>query len=141
MLEFGRVNKRCGKRVSQCTGFSLIEVMFALFLIVLVIGIATEVAGNSVRNVTYMKESTFARWVGLNQIELYKIEVAQGTRVVGVGFDQGEAEMGSMQWRWEREVGASNSADLLEMKVAVYRQDDGSDADPVIVVKGYIAPP
>jgi general secretion pathway protein I len=122
-------------------GFSLIEVMFALFLIVLVIGIATEVAGNSVRNVTSMKESTFARWVGLNQLELYKIEVAQGTRVAGAGFDEGEEEMGNMQWRWVREVGSSNSADLLEMKVSVYRQEDSSDADPVMVVKGYIAPP
>lgn len=135
------MNKRSGKRFGKIHGFSLIEVMFALFLIVLVIGIATEVAGNSVRNVTSMKESTFARWVGLNQIELYKIEVAQGKRVAGAGFDQGEAEMGNMQWRWEREVGDSNSADLLEMKVAVYRQDDGSGDEPVIVVKGYIAPP
>lgn len=125
----------------QHKGFSLIEVMFALFLIVLVIGIATEVAGNSVRNVTSLKESTFARWVGLNQLELYKIEVAQGTRIVGMGIDEGESEMGNMQWRWVREVGGSNSADLLEMKVSVYRSDDSSDLDPVMVVKGYIAPP
>lgn len=136
-----KLTGKCHQMQRSSAGFSLIEVMFALFLIVLVIGIATEVAGNSVRNVTSMKESTFARWVGLNQIELYKIEVAQGSRVVGVGFDTGEAEMGNMQWRWERDVGGSNSADLLEMKVAVYRQEDSSDDDPVIVVKGYIAPP
>lgn len=122
-------------------GFSLIEVMFALFLIVMVIGIATEVAGNSVRNVTSLKESTFARWVGLNQLDMYKVEVAQGTRTVGVGFDEGESEMGNMQWRWVREVGGSSSADLLEMKVSVYRESDSSDDDPVITVKGYIAPP
>lgn len=122
-------------------GFSLIEVMFALFLIVMVIGIATEVAGNSVRNVTSLKESTFARWVGLNQLDMYKIEVAQGKRVVGVGIDEGESEMGNMRWRWVREVGSSNSPDLLEMKVSVYREADSRDVDPVIVVKGYIAPP
>ena len=122
-------------------GFSLIEVMFALFLIVMVIGIATEVAGNSVRNVTSLKESTFARWVGLNQLDMYKIEVAQGTRTVGVGIDEGESEMGNMQWRWVREVGGSSSADLLEMKVSVYRESDSSGDDPVIIVKGYIAPP
>ncbi len=122
-------------------GFSLIEVMFALFLIVMVIGIATEVAGNSVRNVTSLKESTFARWVGLNQLDMYKIEVAQGKRVVGVGIDEGESEMGNMRWHWVREVGSSNSPDLLEMKVSVYREADSRDVDPVIVVKGYIAPP
>ena len=108
MARYGRSKKLRKKS----RGFSLVEVMFALFIIALVIGIATEVAGNSVRNVTSMKESTFARWVGLNQLELYKIEVAQGTRVVGPGFDQGEAEMGNMVWRWVREVGSSNSADL-----------------------------
>nr|CAA6827824.1 MAG: Type II secretion system protein I [uncultured Thiotrichaceae bacterium] len=126
---------------SKNKGFSLIEVMFALFLIVMVIGVATEVAGNSVRNATSLKESTFARWVGFNQLDMYKIEVAQGARVVGVGIDEGEAEMGNMQWRWVREVGGSNSADLLEMKVSVYREADSRDDDPVITVKGYIASP
>ncbi|MEZ5448232.1 MAG: type II secretion system minor pseudopilin GspI [Thiolinea sp.] len=126
-----------GKAARQRRGFSLVEVMFALFIIVLVIGIAAEVAGNSVRNVTLMKESTFARWVALNQLELYKIEIAQGTSQPGAG-GSGEEEMGNMQWRWVREVSNSGSADLLEVRVSVYREDDPGSAEPVITMKGYI---
>lgn len=121
-------------------GFSLVEVMFALFLVALVIGIASKVAGNSVRNTTSLKESTFARWVALNQIDLYKIELAQGKAVPSVGNNAvGESEMGNMEWRWEREVRASSSADLLEIRVDVFRTDNGNDDEAVITMKGYVA--
>ena len=96
----------------KSNGFSLVEVLMALFLIALVIGVATEVAGNSVRNASSLKESTFARWVALNQIESYKIEVAQGA-IVSPGADSGEAEMGNMEWRWLREISNSASDTLL----------------------------
>ena len=122
-------------------GFSLVEVMFALFLVALVIGVASEVAGNSVRNVTSMKEATFARWVALNQIDTYKIERAQAgpNGVMPADTAEGETEMGNMQWRWERELVASNSTDLRELRVTVYRTDNDADDEPVITVKGYVA--
>ncbi|MGB1258187.1 MAG: type II secretion system minor pseudopilin GspI [Thiolinea sp.] len=122
------------------TGFSLVEVLLALFLVAMVIGIASEVAGNSVRNVTSLKESTFARWVALNQLDGYKIEIAQGA-TPSAGGDSGEAEMGNMSWRWVREVTTSGSDALLEVRVTVFRADDRSDEDPVMMVKGYIPAP
>ena len=118
-------------------GFSLVEVLLALFLIALVIGVASEVAGNSVRNVSSLKESTFARWVALNQIESYKIEVAQGA-IASPGGDSGEAEMGNMEWRWLREVSNSASDTLLEIRVTVFRAEDSSGKDPIITIKGYV---
>lgn len=118
-------------------GFSLVEVLLALFLVAMVIGVASEVAGNSVRNVSSLKESTFARWVALNQIERYKIEVAQGA-IASAGSDSGEAEMGNMEWRWLREVTNSSSDTLLEIRVTVFRADDVAEDAPVILVKGYV---
>lgn len=121
----------------QHAGFSLVEVLLALFLIAMVIGIASEVAGNSVRNVSSLKESTFARWVALNQIESYKIEIAQGA-IASSGSDSGEAEMGNMEWRWLREVNNSSSDTLLEIRVTVFRAEDSSEENPIITVKGYV---
>ncbi|MEZ5479906.1 MAG: type II secretion system minor pseudopilin GspI [Thiolinea sp.] len=117
-------------------GFSLVEVMFALFLIVLVIGIASQVASNSVRNANAMKEATFARWVGLNQLELYQMAVDAGT--AGSGNDEGDEAMGDRQWHWVREVSPSSADALLEVKVLVYRTDDTMAEDPSASVKGYI---
>ena len=127
------------QRYTQGRGFSLVEVLFALFLVALVVGVATEVAGNSVRNVSSLKEATFARWVALNQIDVYRIERVQaGDGPAPNGNAQGEEEMGNMQWRWQREVSSGSSAGLLEIRVAVYRADDVSSDEPVLTMKGYV---
>lgn len=115
-------------------GFSLIEVMFALFLVVMVIGIASKVASNATRNTTLVKESTFARWVALNQLDLYQMAVETGSTEPPVS---GEEVMGNTTWRWEREVLPSNAAILLEVRMHVYASDSRSD-EPVVTVKGYI---
>ena len=124
----------------ESAGFSLVEVLLALFLVAMVIGVASEVTGNSVRNISSLKESTFARWVALNQIEGYKIEVAQGA-IASPGGDSGEAEMGNMEWRWLREVTNSSSDTLLEVRVTVFRAEDTSEENPIITVKGYVPTP
>ncbi len=117
-------------------GFSLLEVMFALFLVAVVIGMTTQVASNSVRNATALKESTFARWVALNQLELYKMQVASGNNAGG--DDQGEDEMGDLSWRWVRAVKQSSTTELLEVKVSVYPVEGGDEDSPVASAKGYV---
>ncbi len=130
---------RCGRVPTrrQRAGFSLVEVLLALFLVAMVIGIASEVTGNSVRNMRSLKESTFARWVALNQIERYKMDIAQGA-IASPGADSGEAAMGKVKWRWLREVSNSSSDTLFEVRVTVFRADDSSEDDPVIMLKGYV---
>lgn len=124
-------------KASPCkqTGFNLLEVLLALFIVALVIGMATQVVGTSIRNTTAMQESTFARWVGFNQIEWYKIKKANSE--VLPALEEGEEEMGNMKWHWVREVGNSSAADIAEIKVKVYREGKQGDEDPVAVVKGY----
>ena len=119
-------------------GFSLVEVLLALFMIALVIGVASEVTGHTVRNISSLQSSTFARWVALNQIESYKIEIAQGTAIASAGADSGEAEMGNREWRWLREVSNSSSDTLLEVKVMVFHADDQTEEEPIVTVKGYV---
>lgn len=126
------------KKNAGQSGFSLVEVMFALFIIVLVISIASQVAANSTRNVQILKETTFARWVGLNQLDLYEMAMDNGSTEPAA---DGEEVMGNMPWRWTREVSPSSSDLLLEVKVSVFHGNNSSDAEPVTVVKGYVQPP
>lgn len=119
-------------------GFSLVEVLFALFIITLVIGIASQVAANSVRNAQILKEATFARWVGLNQLDLYQMAVDNNSPEPA---SEGEEEMGNIAWRWLRETSSSNSEILLEVKVSVFHRDNSTDTEPVAVVKAYVRPP
>lgn len=129
---------RKAKHAHSQTGFSLVEVMFALFIIALVIGIASQVAGNSVRNAQILKEATFARWVGLNQLDLYQMAIDNN---VTEPSTEGEEDMGNMPWRWSREIKPASSDILLEVKVSVFHGDNSTDTEPVAVVKAYVRPP
>lgn len=126
------------KHTSSQTGFSLVEVMFALFIIVLVISITSQVAANSVRNARLLKEATFARWVGLNQLDLYQMAVDSNSLEPAA---EGEEEMGKMPWRWVRETKPSSSDILVEVKVSVFHGNNSTDTEPVSVVKGYVRMP
>lgn len=126
------------KLTSHQTGFSLVEVMFALFIIVLVISIASQVAGNSARNAQILKETTFARWVGLNQLDLYQMAIDNNSLEPA---SEGEEEMGNIPWRWLRETKPSSAEILLEVKVSVFHGNNSTDNEPVAVVKGYVRPP
>lgn len=125
-------------KASVQAGFSLVEVLFALFIIVMVISIASQVAGNSVRNARLLKESTFARWVALNQLDLYQMAIDTKTTEPPA---EGEEVMGDLPWRWVREVKPSSSDILLEVKVSVFHGDNSTDDEPVSVVRGYVPPP
>jgi len=57
------------QKAHKSSGFSLLEVLVALFIVATVIAMATKVASNSVRNARLMKESTFAQWVALNELD------------------------------------------------------------------------
>lgn len=126
------------KSTSSQAGFSLVEVMFALFIIVLVISIASQVAANGARNAQLLKESTLARWVGLNQLDLYQMAVDNNSLEPA---SEGEEVMGNIAWRWVRETKPSSSDILVEVRVSVFHSEQASDSEPVAVVKGYVRPP
>ncbi|MCB1620644.1 MAG: type II secretion system minor pseudopilin GspI [Thiothrix sp.] len=124
-----------GRKRTHARGFTLIEVLMALFLIALVIGVASKVAGNSVRNMTLVRETTFARWVALNQLALYRI-----TRQTGeAAGTEGEEEMGNLQWRWVIEPDETTAEILKGVKVSVYRAEAAFDSDPLVTIKGFEA--
>lgn len=114
-------------------GFSLIEVMMALFLIALVIGVSGRLAGNALRNANELTDVTMARWVALNQIT-----DAQLMSPLKLGKASGKEKMGQLEWRWQRELQPSQDESLIEISVQVFRADVASDV-PVATARGYRA--
>ncbi len=127
--------KKTDRSSTQSAGFSLLEVMMALFIVALVIAAVSKVALNSTRNARLMKESTLAHWVALNELDRYQIDLALGK---AGGASEGEEEMGNMSWHWVREVKPSSSSDLMEVKVSVYHIDDRSEEEAVATAKAYV---
>lgn len=121
--------------MASTRGFSLIEVMMALFLIALVIGVSSSLAGNALRNANELTDATLARWVALNQVT-----EAQLMSPLKTGTTDGKETMGQLEWRWQRDIQPSQDESLLEINIKVFRATSTSET-PVATVKGYRATP
>ena len=78
------------------TGFTLLEVMVALFIVAVALGGAIKVIGNASQNAARLADRTFANWVALNQMAELRIK-GEWPRV---GETKGEQEMSGRTWSW-----------------------------------------
>lgn len=87
---------RCG---GQYRGFTLIEVLVALFVLVLALGALQLRIGSYIDNAAYLRDKTVANWVALNQLELLRIARRLGV-APPVGNQEGSVGMAGRNWYW-----------------------------------------
>jgi general secretion pathway protein I len=81
-------------------GFTLLEVLVALFIVALAVGALLGTVTSSASNIDYLRQKTLAEWVALNR--LTEIRIAQ--QMPDKGKRTGNSEMAGMRWQWEEEV-------------------------------------
>ncbi len=86
------------KRRTQ--GFTLVEVLVALVIVAFGMGAVLTALTSSADNLTYMREKTFAEWVGLNQLALARL---QGT-IPPTGATEGDIDFATKRWHWQQTV-------------------------------------
>lgn len=118
------------------SGFTLLEVMVALFVVAIALGGAIKVMGNAAQNTSRLSNKTFAQWVGLNQIAKLK------TTKVWPKYDEanGESEMASQKWKWVQKTIKTEDANIKRVEVSVRLVND-SDSNPFATVVGFLAKP
>ncbi len=118
------------------TGFTLLEVMVALFVVAIALGGAIKVMGNAAQNTSRLSNKTFAQWVGLNQIAKLK------TTKAWPKFDEkkGETEMASRKWKWVQKTIKTEDKNIKRVEVSVTLAND-SDPNPFATVVGFLAKP
>jgi general secretion pathway protein I len=118
------------------SGFTLLEVMVALFVVAIALGGAIKVMGNAAQNSSRLSNKTFAQWVGLNQVAKLKITQAWPK------FDEisGEAEMASQKWKWVQKTIKTEDENIKRVEVSVKLAND-SDPNPFATVVGFLAKP
>ena len=117
-------------------GFTLLEVMVALFVVAIALGGAIKILGNAAQNSSRLSDKTFAQWVALNQIATLKITKAWPK------FDEvkGETEMASRKWKWVQKTIKTDDDDIRRVEVSVGLTGD-DDPNPFATVVGFIAKP
>jgi len=104
-------------------GFTLLEVLIALGVLGIALGAITQSVGSTISNVSYLRDKTFAHWVGMNRIA----ELRSNAKWPSVGSSDGSEVMGEHEWHWKEKV-SPLSAEFknlrrIEIEVRTERND------------------
>jgi len=115
-------------------GFTLLEVLIALGILAIALGAITQSISSTISNVGYLRDKTFAHWVGMNQMA----EMRSNGKWPSVGNSDGSEVMGGNEWFWKKKVSPLNEEfkDLrrVEIEVRANRDDKKSLASMMMVI-------
>ncbi len=81
-------------------GFTLIEVLVALVIVALGMAALMESIGSAADTSTWLRDKTFAQWIGFNQLE----QTRQSGSAPAAGTTGGELDYAGRHWRRRHEV-------------------------------------
>ena len=124
-------------KIKTNKGFTLLEVMIALFVIAVALGGVIKVMGNAAINSSRLSNKTIAQWVALNRIGRLQI----GSQWPKFGDIKGDDEMANQEWRWVQKTIKTSDENIKRIELSVWNKDDDSSAEPFITVVGFLANP
>jgi general secretion pathway protein I len=108
----------------QHSGFTLIEVLVALFIVALGIGALLSTLTSAATTVDHLRDKSFAEWVALNQITQARL----ATSSTGTGSSSGEVEFAGSKWYWRQQVVDQGIAGMQRIDVEVSRSASAESA-------------
>jgi len=118
-------------------GFTLIEVLVALVIVAVGMGVLMSTLTSSARTVVYLQDKTFAEWVALNQITLLRLQMQQGN-LPPQRTTNGDLDYAGRSWHWRQEVVANSVPGLerIDFKVRPKEIKGGDDDSWYVTVSG-----
>lgn len=117
-------------------GFTLLEVMIALFIVAVALGGVIKVMGNAAANSSRLTSRTFAQWVALNQIAKLKINKEWPS----LGEEKGDDEMAGQKWKWVQKAVKTEDENIKRIEVSVWNIND-TTSSPYVTTVGFLANP
>ena len=100
-------------------GFTLLEVMIALFFIAITMGAVIESGASAAMRSSFLKERTIASWVAQNQLALYRAKRTW----TNISNKSGVVEMADVEWRWKMKISKTDEPLLRRIDIDVYQGD------------------
>lgn len=122
--------------IKKHLGFTLLEVMVALFIVAVSLGGAVKVIGNAAANSSRMSNKTFANWVALNQMAKLRITKEWPK----FGEVKGDDEMAGRKWIWSQESIKTDDDNIRRIELSVWSESDEKSA-PFVTVVGFLPKP
>jgi general secretion pathway protein I len=112
------------------SGFTLVEVLVALAVVAIALLALTRAASVQVQSFDGLRERTLAGWVGANVLS----ETRLTTPFPPTGKSDGRMQLAGRDWRWTRDVQATQAAEIRRIDVIVYL---GESHEPSATLSGF----
>jgi general secretion pathway protein I len=106
-------------------GFTLIEVLVALAIVAVGVAAVLGALTSSANTVIYLRDKTFAQWVGLNQIATVRLS----GQLQQPGNSDGDTDFAGRKWHWRQEVTSTEIPGVVRIDVKVRPADVKADED------------
>jgi general secretion pathway protein I len=106
-------------------GFTLIEVLVALTIVAVGVAAVLGALTSSANTVLYLRDKTFAQWVGLNQIANIRLS----GQLQQPGNSDGDTDFAGRQWHWREEVTSTEIPGVVRIDIKVRPGDVKADED------------
>ncbi len=114
-------------------GFTLVEVVVALAIVAVGMLAVFKTIGDTVNNVSYLRDRSFAAWIADNRIT----EIRLSGQMPSVDETKGELEYAGRQWHWVTQVAQTPVEGLRRIDVRVRRAGDAEDSS-LVSLAGFV---
>jgi len=114
-------------------GFTLIEVVVALAIVAIGMLAVFKTIGDSVNNVSELRDRSFAGWIADNRVT----EIRLSGQMPSVEETAGEVDFAGRRWHWVTTVSQTQVQGLRRIDVAV-RRDGDPDGSSLVHLSGFV---
>jgi general secretion pathway protein I len=105
-------------------GFTLLEVLVALAIVVLGMSALMTTITSSADSTSRLREKSFAEWVGFNQLSIARLTLTAPTS----GTMEGDVDFANGNWHWLQTIDQIELPGVLRITVQVRRNVAGAAA-------------
>ena len=117
---------------TKIKGFTLIEVMIALFIFSIVSVAVIKNLSMAIRQSTVLKDRLEARWVAENYMTRMQMLPKTSENFPSAGFSRDNSQLGDQRWELEIEVQETENESVRRIVLKVYKDPSEDDSSELI---------